>query len=58
MFGFQVRQHLAQDGGEVVLRPVQAKAEVAAGERAFHHHEVRQAVEAGVLAQEHRQRAW
>ena len=59
MLGLEIRQHVADEGGEVILRPVlDAEAEVPAGERAFHHDIVRQALQPGVLAQEHRQRAW
>src|SRR5690606_8908079 len=43
---------LGDDGGEVVLRPVQPEAEVAAGERALDYHVVGHAPGAGAFLEE------
>ena len=57
LFGFQIRPRFQPRWcARSYLRPVHAKAQVAAGQRAFDHDEIRQAVEAGGLAQEQLQR--
>ncbi|MBS1246530.1 MAG: hypothetical protein H6R47_729 [Proteobacteria bacterium] len=55
--GLQVLVDLGDDGAQVVLCPVHAKAEMAAGKRSFHNDVIRRAIEFGVLAQEQRQGA-
>ena len=47
--GFHPGLNLVGDGGQVVLRPVHAKAEVTTGQRAFDHDVVGQAAGAGAL---------
>ena len=57
IFVTQVLHHLGDDGGQVVLCPVQAESEVAAGQRPFDHDVVRQAVGTGALLEEELQGA-
>ncbi len=47
----------SHDAGEIVLRPVHAETQMAAGQRPFDHHVIGQAAGAGALFQEKLQRA-
>ena len=53
---FHILDDFGNDGGQVVLRPVQTKTEVTTCQRPFHNHKIRQTVQACIFPQKQLQR--